>query len=194
MEHLNFFKKWSLLERKNIGTIYHFTSLVNAYHIITSNCMVSYREVEESHNLYTFSFTRDKNLSNRIDQGQIDTILTTRLSIDGNKLSDKYKIRPYDYWKGTSINKINTESEEVLVKNNSYLRDINDYIIDINLPTYEDFKEEFEFYTESDVGFLYNLLSITDELGYSEEFNEYELDYSEELVKEVYNYIIYEIQ
>lgn len=156
--------------------------------------MVSYREVEESHNLYTFSFTRDKNLSNRIDQGQIDTILTTRLSIDGNKLSDKYKIRPYDYWKGSSINKISTESEEVLVKNDSYLKDINDYIIDINLPTYEAFKEEFEFYTESDVGFLYNLLSITDELGYSEEFNEYELDYSEELVKEVYNYIIYEIQ
>jgi len=163
MKHLNFFENWysefdnkRILERRNTGIIYHFTSLINTYHIIKDDKMVSYRQDDNINvtfpkskvPIYLFSFTRDKNLSKRIEDGQIDTILTTRLDIDGTKLSDKYKIRPYDYWGGSSVNKISSESEEVLLKNDSYLKNINGYILDITFPTYGTFRDEFEFYIE----------------------------------------------
>ena len=141
----------------------------------------------------------------KIGQGQIDTLLTTRLDFDGTKLSDKYVIRPYN-WQGENekeqlmrkkrgedyyqTSKISSESEQALITTDNRIDNIEKYILGIIIPPYEKFLEEFEFYAESDVYMLYNLTHITDILGYEDDFNEDETEYTEELVKETYDYII----
>ena len=218
MKHLDTFKQ--LFERRNIGTVYHFTSLVNTYHIISTNELESYRPIDDaipkmykkspkSEDGTTFSFTRDKNLVKRIGQGQIDTILTTRLDFDGSKLSDKYVIRPYN-WQGDvekqqSLNKklgkdyfettkLGSESEQVLITNDNYIKNIQSYMIGMIVPTFDVFKTEFEFYSGSDPSMFYRLSAITDMLGHEEIFNEYETDYDEQLVRETYDYIVETIE
>ena len=46
MKHIKTYNQ--LFERRNIGTIYHFTSLVNTYHIITQDMLESYRPIDDS--------------------------------------------------------------------------------------------------------------------------------------------------
>lgn len=213
---MKYFKnRESLLERRNIGTIYHFTSLVNTFHIITNNQLESYREIDEeilkiykssSINDTTFSFTRNKNLARILGQGQIDTILTCRISLDGTKLSDKYKIRPFNWqseWEKEqllnkkqgkdyiSTNKLNHEAEEMIITNSNHIDGINNYITNIDIPPLDIFKEEFEFYADSDPNFFYRLESIVHLSGYDEEeFNEYEHEYTDDMIKKVYKYIV----
>ena len=81
-----------LKEAKQVGTLYHFTSYFNAVDIIDEDFKLSakyspeFREGEEEY----ISFTRNKSLrSTTITTGAV------RFIIDGNKLSNKYKIIPY---------------------------------------------------------------------------------------------------
>lgn len=209
MKHLKPFVN----ESRNIGTIYHFTSLINTYHIIKDNQMVSYREIDDSIlDIYrksseydtTFSFTRDKNMVKKIGQGQIDTFLTTRLDFDGTKLSNKYKIRPYNYQneiekeelnkrkRGENYydsRKLSSESEQVLITNNNVIENIDSYMTGMVLPSLVVFREEFEFYVEADVDLFYKLEPIVNSLGY-DDFNEYEREFNDDMIEEVYNHII----
>lgn len=211
MKHLDTFEQ--LFERRNIGTIYHFTSLVNTFYIVTNNEMESYREIDEEitkiykkspKNGTTFSFTRDKNLVRKVGQGQIDTLLTCRLDFDGSKLSDKYVIRPYNWqgdWEKQQLQnkkdgkeylpttKLSSEAEQALITNDNHLKNIDRYLENIIIPSLEDFKEEFEFYAESDPNFFYRLESIVHLAGH-EEFDEYEIDYDDTTIMDTYNYII----
>ena len=81
---LNILKE--ITEGKQVGTLYHFTSLDGSKGILETNTIVS--------DEYDFiSLTRDKNyykIADNIEGGLI------RLTIDGNKLSNNYKIYPYD--------------------------------------------------------------------------------------------------
>jgi hypothetical protein len=213
MKHLQYFEQ--IFERRNIGTIYHFTSLVNTFYIISNNELESYREIDEQipkiygrtpepHRGTTFSFTRDKNLVKRIGQGQIDTLLTTRLDFDGTKLSDKYIIRPYNWqgdWEKEQLKKMKSgedfipnkkmshEAEQVLITKENHLQNIQSYMLNIIIPSFETFVEEFEFYAESDPNFFYRLQSIVEMVGY-EEFDEYDNEYDENMIRDTYNYII----
>jgi hypothetical protein len=214
MKHLDTFEQ--LFERRNIGTIYHFTSLVNTFHIVTNNEMESYREIDKEitkiykkspENGTTFSFTRDKNLVKKVGQGQIDTLLTCRLDFDGSKLSDKYVIRPYNWqgdWEKKQLQnkkdgkeylpttKLSSESEQALITNDNHLKDIDKYLENMIVPSLEDFKEEFEFYADSDPSFFYRLESIVHLAGH-EEFYEYEIEYDDTTIMDTYNYIIEEL-
>lgn len=78
-----------LLESKNVGIIYHFTSVNQFEKIIKNNFnMIS--------NNYVFSCTRNARLSEN-PNGDISKKkgYVVRINIDGNKLSDKYKIKPF---------------------------------------------------------------------------------------------------
>ncbi|MDA3856211.1 MAG: hypothetical protein PF569_08190 [Candidatus Woesearchaeota archaeon] len=83
-------------EAKQVGTSYHFTKLKTLKAILTSNSLLAPRntEMEISGIMYPYiSLTRDYNLSNGDSEfmpwGDI------RISIDGDSVSDKYRVVPF---------------------------------------------------------------------------------------------------
>jgi hypothetical protein len=73
-----------LKEAKQVGTLYHFTSLNNLKPILESGILMSTKGRKY------ISFTRNKNLSNLgVENSQV------RLTINGDDLSNKYKLIPY---------------------------------------------------------------------------------------------------
>lgn len=79
-----------LKESVNIGDIYHFTYFVNLISILESNSLVS---SQEEHNIPFISFTRNRRF-------EADTVFGTHcyFVVDGTKLSNSYKIVPYNYF------------------------------------------------------------------------------------------------
>lgn len=138
-------------EAKNIGVIYHFTSLISLYQIIKSNELETLRSLEGLPNLakvnnmsddyiykYYFSFTRNKHFDHPEYSNNIDSILSCRIDIDGTKMSHKYKVIPASFYSNTGKNNYNKldgsdESEEIVISNDNYLRNITAYITNINI-------------------------------------------------------------
>lgn len=93
-----------LNEAKQVGTIYHFTTYDKSLSIILNQQMTSKEYI---------SFTRNYDLkdaySNDVNWGDV------RITIDGNKLSNKYKIEPFLDTKN-SIKRNKGENEERIIK------------------------------------------------------------------------------
>ena len=85
-----------LIERKQVGTLYHFTYLNNLVEILKSNELRSgsAEPFKGKHTNY-ISFTRSRNFENEVDFGS-----ECKIVIDGDKLSDKYHIEPFNYYSG----------------------------------------------------------------------------------------------
>lgn len=88
-----------LNERKQVGTIYHYTSLRALASILSDDELVG-RLDYNSHGgsnaaIRTVSFTRDKNFYKGRTESYIDGA-GVRLAVDGDRLSDNYKIEPHD--------------------------------------------------------------------------------------------------
>jgi hypothetical protein len=73
----------SLQERKQVGTIYHFTSYGAANEIIKSDFKLKTVVLD------SISFTRNFNLKSSSVPAEV------RFTLDGDKLSDKYSIKPH---------------------------------------------------------------------------------------------------
>jgi hypothetical protein len=110
-----------LKEAKQVGILYHFTDIDGLLGILETNELWS-SETNANH----VSLTRDKQ---GWHVGTLDNAF--RISLDGNKISNKYKIRPYS-WDGDGIDRGtgNTESEEAVLTDK--ITNIRDYIVDIN--------------------------------------------------------------
>lgn len=85
-----------IIEGKQVGTSYHFTNFKSLIPILKSDSLIAPRntEMEIDGRMYPYiSLTRDYNLSN----GPNDSMPwgDFRLSIDGDSLSNSYKIVPY---------------------------------------------------------------------------------------------------
>jgi len=95
-----------LNEGKQVGTLYHFTTLRGATGILTSGKI----KINEDG---VISATRDKNLNTaEFDtEGDPDENIV-RIDLDGNKISNNYKIQPYSFG---HIGKENLEFEEQIV-------------------------------------------------------------------------------
>lgn len=130
-------------ESKQVGIIYHYTNLQNFFSIINDNSLKS--TGPDAFNEHFISFTRNKNLHKN---DNINTLygMTISLIIDGDKLSNNYKIEPIDYFsknkkvqsfRGT--NKYPDEDEERAVSNKKFeikplLKYLNGiYVIETNL-------------------------------------------------------------
>jgi hypothetical protein len=75
-----------LNERKQVGNLYHFTSYTSLIQIINSGFVLTTKHKDIQPYV---SFTRNKSMYS-------DTISTqARLTIDGNKLTDRYKLSPH---------------------------------------------------------------------------------------------------
>lgn len=162
---MKYLKPYQLFEAKQVGILYHFTSLMNCYEILSSGMLESTREVNDddakvlglNNNKYyhSFSFTRDKNLIKRIGQEQIDNPLTTRIQVDGNKMSHKYRFITFNWqheWaKKNTHNKTNSfEAEEMVALEDTSIRDFSKYITGLELPSFQDFLYEYEYYASGE--------------------------------------------
>jgi hypothetical protein len=108
-----------LNEAKQVGILYHFTDASGLLGILKTNELWA-SETNASH----VSLTRDKQ---GWHVGTLDNAF--RINLDGNKISDKYKIRPYA-WDGVDRGAGSTESEEAVLTDK--ITNIRNYIIDIS--------------------------------------------------------------
>ncbi len=91
-------KLTNLIEGKQVGIIYHFTNKKGLDGILKSNSIKCSEETYKGNDLYFVSFTRNKNFHKK--GMSFDVKIEYRISIDGNKLSNKYKIKPFAYTPG----------------------------------------------------------------------------------------------
>lgn len=94
------FRKWTetITEGKQVGLLYHYTSKDGLDGILKTNKLKSSGEYYKGKELYYVSFTRNKNFH---EKGRTFNVKTDyRITIDGDKLSNKYKIKPFAYLPG----------------------------------------------------------------------------------------------
>jgi len=127
-----------LKEAKQIGILYHYTKISGLFSILKSNKLkvgLSPSYLTRDKVSYVVSMTRDKNF-HKINRDFIGGV-EVRLVLDGDRLSNKYKIKPYQafLFKG--------ESEEVIFED---IDNISKYIkeIDIIIPndSWNDWKND----------------------------------------------------
>lgn len=114
------------LSAKSIGVLYHATTKENAVSILRSGNLIlaTGRAVGteaslQSDSIYFASFTRSR--SGHYHYGD-DGSRTNKVifTLDGTKLSSKYKIQPVDYW-NDNAHRARTEAEERLLSDDRYL-------------------------------------------------------------------------
>lgn len=76
-----------LTERKQRGELYHYTSFLGLSNILDEKCIGNSGSV---------SLTRDKNF-HRFDRAGVHT--NVRITLDGERLTDTYKINPFNFFK-----------------------------------------------------------------------------------------------
>lgn len=90
---MKYFKEY-LNEAKQIGIIYHLLTLEKLLFVLKNNKL-------ESWNFYAgISTTRNKNLNNYVGSG---VALFFKLELDGDKLTEKFKISPFSYTSSTGV-------------------------------------------------------------------------------------------
>ena len=87
-----------LNEGKQVGTLYHYTSAAGLKSILGSNRINASEENYLGNELYYTSFTRNKNFHKK--GSNFGVKIKYRITLDGNKLSNKYKIQPFSYIPG----------------------------------------------------------------------------------------------
>jgi hypothetical protein len=151
-----------IFEAKQVGIIYHYTSNDGLKDILQSNQLNASIEHYLGNDLYYISFTRNKNFHKKGANWNVKT--DYRLTIDGDKLSNQYKIQPFAYvpgWDYTdnweydwledeseaerkaffdATGKYDEQEERIFFKNkNNSILDIKKYIlaIDTTKPKYD---------------------------------------------------------
>ncbi len=103
-----------LKEAKQVGILYHWTTPMRVFNIIRSNSLQSSRGY--------ISFSRNKNLVYKDN--------SVCLVVDGNKLSTKYRIKPYRWADAISQKHEKDESEELIEANKI---NILEYLVGIKI-------------------------------------------------------------
>lgn len=83
-----------LFEAKNIGDLYHLVTLNSMKFIIENNKLKFHMHYEPDEKYEYISLTRNKYMNNI---NFVKGFKLFRLIIDGNKLSERYKIKPFSY-------------------------------------------------------------------------------------------------
>jgi hypothetical protein len=123
--------KQFIYEGKQVGLLYHFTNNESLNKILDENKMIgSFMYEENGKDIYGVSTTRNKNLNYDFKKNNI------RITLDGDKLSNNYKIKPKDYWYRQYNIPFNPqtvdEDEETILTPKGYIYNIKNYIISID--------------------------------------------------------------
>ena len=149
------FREWlrekELFEAKQVGTIYHFTKPENIIYLIDKNRQAEYGlEIFEFFSMSgNFSTTRNASLTSDFTHPILSAKkgYSVRISLDGDKISNKYKIKPI---RGLNDNDFDVfgknkervplkwgEDEEVIIGNNKKKDEstfkLKDYILQIDI-------------------------------------------------------------
>lgn len=151
-----------LREAKQVGPLYHFTSYGSMAKIVDEDLTLD-PKIQYKRSSY-LSFTRNKHMKSSSISSNV------RITVDGDKLSEKYKIEPYADTKAGYGRNNSDESEERI-----YVRDlpngvniskalISIDILDINQTigynVDDDFEEEYGTPMLSDYNNLIRLLKL----------------------------------
>lgn len=110
-----------LLERRQRGNLYHYTSVMGLFNILTNNVLLM-------NGGGGVSFTRNQNFH---QVRRMIGSVACRLVVDGDRLSDRYQVKPYNYFKNSiKGNLSSTESEERV---QSDITDIHKYVLSVDL-------------------------------------------------------------
>jgi len=136
-------KLLNISEAKQVGNIYHFTYISNMLLILKNNKLESTWSLDTEN--FSISFTRNKNFkkSNYI----VKVPRECALVLDGDKLSENYRIYPIEYYytqRGIGIHPEAKESEERISFNTQRdIENIKNYILSIILYPNEYKKTKF---------------------------------------------------
>jgi hypothetical protein len=127
-----------LKEAKQVGTLYHYTYYSALEKILKTNQLKAYEGSinNKGERGYSISFTRDKQLHRKsvaslLPNGQPEI----RIEIDGDKLSEKYRIEPYAAGNFQKKFKSHYEAEERIISDKKFSIPIKDYIKGIDILT-----------------------------------------------------------
>jgi hypothetical protein len=121
-------------EAKQVGTIYHYTTYKNAVSIIDQDKLIAdhTNDATNSNPKYAISFTRNKNFAST-QRTLLPGTPRVRFIVDGDKLSNKYKIEPYAQKGFEKSDKNSFEAEERIVYGKPFSVKLSDYLIGIDI-------------------------------------------------------------
>ena len=146
-----------LKEAKQVGIIYHYTTFESGLKVLKSNQLKSGEAADstKSKPVFAISFTRDKRFH---DNHVVDFTSSSfgktpqlRFTIDGNKLSNKFKVQPYSQGGVFDKGKKSFEAEERVVSNKPFFIPIMSYIKSVDVlfeykePKDGDWEAEFDY-------------------------------------------------
>jgi len=147
-----------LKEAKQVGIIYHYTTFESGLKVLKSNQLKSDHTAESTNAkpVFGISFTRDKrfNTANRavdFTNSSFGKTPQLRFTIDGNRLSNKFKVQPYSQGGRFDKGKKDFESEERVTSNKLFTITLSNYLISIDLlfeykkPEDGDWNAEFDY-------------------------------------------------
>jgi hypothetical protein len=146
-----------LKEAKQVGIIYHYTTFKNGLDILQSNQLES-SDAADSTNakpVFAVSFTRDKRFH---DNHVVDFSRTSfgntaqlRFTINGDKLSNKFKVQPYSQQGPFSKDKKGFEAEERVVSDKQFTIPLLPYLKSVDiLVEYKKPKDKDDFDADYD--------------------------------------------
>lgn len=153
-------KLQEIFESKQVGDLYHLVTLEKMKFILDNDLI-------KSRNFVSISLTRNKHMNDYLGS---DGLVLFKLVLDGNKLSNNYKISPFSYISKTSI-RFN-EFEEIIKSNE--IKNISKYIkqiivIDKNLKDFRKLfpinEKEWDLFDIKQMNELNYVLKNLDKLG-----------------------------
>ena len=147
-----------LKEAKQVGIIYHYTTFEAGLKILQSNQLKSDHTAESTNAkpVFGISFTRDKRFNNAnravdFTNSSFGRTPQLRFTIDGNKLSNKFKVQPYSQGGRFDKGKKDFESEERVTSDKLFTIPLSNYLMSIDLlfeykkPKDGDWDAEFDY-------------------------------------------------
>ena len=147
-----------LNEAKQVGIIYHYTTFESGLKVLESNQLKSDHTAESTNAkpVFGISFTRDKRFNNAnravdFTNSSFGRTPQLRFTIDGNKLSNKFKVQPYSQGGRFDKGKKDFEAEERVTSDKLFTIPLSNYLISIDLlfeykkPEDGDWAAEFDY-------------------------------------------------
>ena len=147
-----------LKEAKQVGIIYHYTTFKSGLKVLELNQLKSDHTAESTNAkpVFGISFTRDKRFNNAnravdFTNSSFGRTPQLRFTIDGNKLSNKFKVQPYSQGGRFDKGKKDFESEERVTSDKLFTIPLSNYLISIDLlfeykkPKDGDWDAEFDY-------------------------------------------------
>jgi hypothetical protein len=135
------FRNWTdtLNESKQVGVIYHYTTFENGLKILQSNQLKADHAADSTNAkpVYSISFTRDKRFHDNHRIGFTDSSFgqtpQVRFTVDGNKLSNKYKVQPYSQGGVFSKGRKGFEAEERVISDKPFTIPLSNYLLSVDI-------------------------------------------------------------